>query len=279
MQRVRRLVRLDPDQRRLHLVDRAVERLEVDAAELRREDPLHLRVRPAPPLDAAPDEVLEHPALRLVQRERGPAAERRALERRVDVVLVQAMAALVHRGEDPSHLARRVVRRHPDVRGRHRRRERVRDRVEAPAPFAEAEALEEHHLHLPLPLDREVAEETRVVDLLRRRARRPAARAPRAARVKTSRTSCVFMPGSKSSSSASYGSSTSKQDAYSRRSAMLRSRYGRKSSKSFFARASTQTGNASAPARVCASRSSAGTRNSLSRSRRVTRIRLASSES
>ena len=44
-----------------------------------------------------------------------------------------------------------------------------------------------------------------------------------------------------------------------RRSSMLRSRCGRKSSKSFVRRASTQTGNASAPARVCSSRSSAGT--------------------
>ena len=46
MQAVRRLVRLDPDQRRLHLVDRAVEGLQLDALVLLREHALELRVGP-----------------------------------------------------------------------------------------------------------------------------------------------------------------------------------------------------------------------------------------
>ena len=90
------------------------------------------------------------------------------LERRVDVVLVEPVPALVHRGEDPAHLALGVVRGHADVRRPHRGGERMLHRVEAPAALAEPEVVEQDELHLPLLLHREVPEEARVVDLLRR---------------------------------------------------------------------------------------------------------------
>ena len=67
---VRDLVGADADERRLHAVDRGVEALELDAAELFGEDLLQARVEEAPERHAAPDEVLPEPALRLVQAER-----------------------------------------------------------------------------------------------------------------------------------------------------------------------------------------------------------------
>ena len=190
--------------------------LELDAAELVREQALHLRVGPAPPLDAAADEVLEHAALRLVQRERGAAAERRPLERRVDVVLVQRVPALVHRREHAAHLVLRVVRGHPDVRRAERRREGVRDRVDPPAcPRGSRSATSRILCISRCGLDREVAAETASRRSSCSDASATIGTSPSRSCANTSRTSAVFIPCSKSSSSASYGSSASKQAAYS----------------------------------------------------------------
>ena len=75
-------------------------RLLVDVAELARERLLQPRVEPAPERARAADEVLPEPRLRLVQPERRAARERRALERRIGAVLVEPVAALVHRREE-----------------------------------------------------------------------------------------------------------------------------------------------------------------------------------
>ena len=97
VQVVGRLVGLDADERRLHLVDRPVEVVELDVPELRRERLLQLRIEEAPEREAAADEVLPHAALRLVEAHRGHLRERRPLERRVDAGLVEAVPELVDR--------------------------------------------------------------------------------------------------------------------------------------------------------------------------------------
>ena len=115
MQVVGRLVGLDPDQRRLDGVDLAVPLLGVVAGERVGEELLQPREEVAPERQRAADEVLPHPALRLVQAERDAARERRALERRVDLVLVEAVAELVHRREEAVEVVVEVARRDADV--------------------------------------------------------------------------------------------------------------------------------------------------------------------
>ena len=70
------LVGLDTDQRGLHLVDPRVEGLEIDAAELPWEHLLKSRIEELPERQAAPDEILPEPALRLVHAERGVVSDR-----------------------------------------------------------------------------------------------------------------------------------------------------------------------------------------------------------
>ena len=197
MQVVGRLVGLDADQRRLDPVDGAVPVLERGARERLRERRLQLRVEVAPERQAAADHVLPHPALRLVQAERGAARERRALELARDAVLVEPVAGLVHRPEQAVEVVVEVARRQADVGDRDRGRERVDGRVEPPLGRVEAEALDHLQLELLLALERE-----------RRAARGPLPSWRAAAtsgtcssfsRSKTARTSAVFMPGSKSS--------------------------------------------------------------------------------
>jgi hypothetical protein len=77
-----------------------------------------------------------------VQPERRAARERRPLERRVDAVLVEAVAALVHHREEPVERVLGLTRRDPDVAGRQRRRERMRAGVDPPRRVIETEALE-----------------------------------------------------------------------------------------------------------------------------------------
>ncbi len=77
-----------------------------------------------------------------------------------------------------------------------------------------------------------------------------------------------------------YGlSDQSKHSMYFRFSSTFVRRHGRNEAKSFVRRASTQARCPRAAARVISSRSSVGTRRAFSQSRRVTRIRLRSSES
>src|SRR5439155_16515856 len=92
---------------------------------------------------ASPDEVLPRPALRLVNRARGPAAERRARERRIHRVLVDPMAELVHRREQRSEVALVGVRRQADVPEPRLLRERMRRLVDSPLAVVEAEGLED----------------------------------------------------------------------------------------------------------------------------------------
>ena len=60
------------------------------------------------------------------------ARERRALERRVDLVLVEPVPELVHRPEQALEPVGEVPRRDPDVGHAGARRERVHGRIEAP---------------------------------------------------------------------------------------------------------------------------------------------------
>src|SRR5439155_12665805 len=142
VQVVGRLVRLDPDQRRLHLVDRAVERLCVDPAEPFGKRLLQLRVEAPPERAAAADEVLPHAALRLVDPERRAARERCARYRRRDLVLVEAVPELVHAGEDGVQIVEAVPSRDPDVRRADTRGERMTGFVEPPRVRYEAEGFE-----------------------------------------------------------------------------------------------------------------------------------------
>ena len=162
-------------------------------AELARERLLQARIEPAPERPRAADEVLPEPRLRLVQPERRAARERRALERRVDAVLVQAVAALVHRREEAVERVLRLARRDPDVRRRKRLRKRMRRGVEAPRRVVEAEAAHDLERELTLLVRREVSGHRR---------RRSGARLldqrdeHLLQRSKIARTSAVFMPRS-----------------------------------------------------------------------------------
>ena len=80
MHPVGHLVGLDPDQRRLDVVDAGHEAVELDSAELFRIRLLHACVEETPELRAAPDEVLPQPALRLVNAERARTARREPFE-------------------------------------------------------------------------------------------------------------------------------------------------------------------------------------------------------
>ena len=138
VQVVRRLVGLDPDQRRLDEVGLAVPLLDVVAGELGLQL-LEAREEVAPERQRAADEVLPHAALRLVHAERDPACERRPLERLVDLVLVEPVPELVHRPEEAAEMLGEVARRDPDVADRRPRCERVHRRIEAPRVVGVAE--------------------------------------------------------------------------------------------------------------------------------------------
>ena len=73
-------------------------------------------------------------------------------------VLVQAVAELVHAGEDRLEPGDLVVRRQADVLRAALGGERVRGLVEPPLVVGEPEGVEDRPLDLLLPLDREAAE-------------------------------------------------------------------------------------------------------------------------
>src|SRR5207244_11251397 len=116
---------------------------------------LQLRVEEAPERPRAADEVLPRAALRLVEAERDAGPERRPRERRVDVVLVDAVAELVHRAEQPVHPGLPACR-EPDVHVAGRRHERVSGLVEPPRLVVEAELLEHGAREALLPGTREL---------------------------------------------------------------------------------------------------------------------------
>ncbi len=115
VQVVGRLVRLDADQRRHDGVHLAVPALCVVAGKRLRMELLQPREEAPPERQRAADEVLPHPTLGLVEAERDAARERRALERAVDLVLVEAVPELVHRPEQALEPVREVPRRDADV--------------------------------------------------------------------------------------------------------------------------------------------------------------------
>src|SRR5215211_6474474 len=152
---VRRLVGLDPDERRLDGVHLAIPPIGVVAGERVGEVLLEAREEVAPEGERTPDEVLPHAALRLVHPERRAAREQRALERLVDLMLVQPVAGLVHRREEAVEVVLEVARRDPDVVDRAPRGERVHRRIEPPRRLFEPEALDHLALEHLLRLDRE----------------------------------------------------------------------------------------------------------------------------
>ena len=163
VQVVRRLVRLDADQRRLHGVDRAVERPGVDLAEPtgQRTQP---RQQPGAERPRAPDDVLPHPALRLVHAERDRIAQRRARERRVGRRLVEAMAELVQdRVQRDAEVLLVVLGGDADVAGGQRLGERMHGGVQAPAIRVVADRVEEVEHRRALRGDRVRAREHAVV--------------------------------------------------------------------------------------------------------------------
>ena len=98
-----------------------------------------MRQAPAPEAARAPDHVLPQPALRLVPGARGAAGERRALERGVDLVLVEPVAELVQRRVQRVHVGLVVARRQAHVGHGDRRLERMGRLVEAPLLLVDAD--------------------------------------------------------------------------------------------------------------------------------------------
>ena len=151
VQVVGHLVRLDPDQRRRHPVDVAVHIVDVHAGHRLGERLAHQRCVPLPERPAAADDVLPQAGLRLVDAVRGRLGDRRVLVRRVEALLVQAVAALVDRGEQPAERVELVdPGRQADVAQRRGRAERVRRHVLPPGVQVEAEVAE--HLDREGPL-------------------------------------------------------------------------------------------------------------------------------
>ena len=87
----------------------------------------------------AADHVLPQPALALVQARRAARGERRALERRADAALVEAVADLVHAAEQRLEVGLGVARRDADVGRRERGAERMDGAVEPERRRLEAE--------------------------------------------------------------------------------------------------------------------------------------------
>ena len=162
---VRHLVGLDPDQAGLDGVDAGVEAIEIDVGELLGIRLLQAGIEEPPERQAAADEVLPEPALRLVDAERARLAGRQPLEMPRLLVAVEAVAVLVHRREERLERVRVVVRRDPDVVATWTRRERVLGRVDPPAVGPVAEELDHLVREVTLAVGREVSVEERGVHL------------------------------------------------------------------------------------------------------------------
>ena len=117
---------------------------------------LQPREEVAPERQRSSDEVLPHPALRLVHAERDAAGERGALERRVDLALVEPMAELVHRPEEAAEMLAEVARRDADVGHAGSGRERVHGRIEPPRLVVEAEGTRDFELEELLCVEVEI---------------------------------------------------------------------------------------------------------------------------
>ncbi len=164
MQAVRRLVGLDANQPGIGAVDRRHEDVEVGAAELVGEGLLQRLVPVGPERPAAADEVLPGSALRLVQAERRRIRERCPLERGADAVGVEAVPGFVHRRPERVEPGRLVPRREPYIASRERGAEGVDGRIESPRPVLEADRRENPFSECALQLGRVGNVEERRVD-------------------------------------------------------------------------------------------------------------------
>ena len=131
VQAIRHLVGVDAPERRLHLVQRALERLDRHVGELRKLA-LQQRIEVPPSRGTPAYEVLPHATLRLMERRRDAVAERRAREPRVDLTLVQPVPELVQARQDAVDVVVVEPRRQPNVVDRHRHLEGMHGVVEPP---------------------------------------------------------------------------------------------------------------------------------------------------
>ena len=210
--------------------------------------------------------------------ERGRAAERRPHQRVGDPVGVQPVTCLVQRRPDRLEIVRPVPGREAHVPVRERRAEGMRRRVEAPGAVLEPERREHPLGELPLRLGVERAVQERGIDLRRVRGRAPSARgggrrtphAPRSSSSRArSRRAAPCRAGRPARSTRCSGASARRSCAGTAEKRRSRRCGGPR----------PRRGGPRAAARVISTRSSVGTRQAFSQSRRVTRIRLASSES
>ena len=164
VQPVRRLVGLDPDERRLDVVDRAVQRVGIDRTrsveqlgQPGRED--------AGERTAAADHVLPHSALRLVDPERLAVTERRAAQRVRNARLVETVTALVHRAVQAGRKVRLVpARRDPHIAGPDPGGERMHGVVHPPPRPVKAHQVQHVRDEPPLTLDRKAPVKARGID-------------------------------------------------------------------------------------------------------------------
>ena len=279
MEAVGRLVGLDTDETGLGAVDGGEEGVEVDVLELRRKRLLQRLVPVEPERPAATHEVLPRSALRLVEPERRRACQRRSLERRGAAECVVAVPCLVHRSPERAETRLVVARCHAHVAVGERRAERVHGGIEAVRTLLESERREHALCELLLAVGRKrLFLEERGVDRRRLAHELDEHRPNRLRTPRRPRTSaCAARSRRGAACTASRPTRSSRRSVVSGRDCAV-ARGGSSRSRSF-ARASIQTWFPSAAARVISTRSSVGTRRSFSQSRRVTRIRLASSES
>jgi len=158
---------LDTNEGRLDAIRGSIKRLGVVTREVLAEDALQPRVNPMGEGPAPPDKVLPHPTLRFMPAQRRATAKRGALERRVDLVLVQTVAELMQAAKERrSEDVRLVTRGDTDILGRRVAGERVDRGIEAPGAWMETKRLERGPAQCGLLLGREVALQRRAVDLV-----------------------------------------------------------------------------------------------------------------
>ena len=280
MEAVRRLVGVDADQPRLGAVDRTDERRRgrrrrAPAGNVSCSGPIPV----LPERSAATDEVLPRAALRLVQPERRRARERRPLQARRRS---RARRGRARPRASSTRSTRGCAREYRVVSRTSRFENEVQNGCAVgssrQAPSSKPSVATYRSANARWRVRVEVAVQERRVDRwgASRRARSEQAGAWRTPRAPRS-SSCP----ARSRRAARCRGSRRRLEAARRSGASSRfsRRYGRKAAKSESRRASTQAGWPRAAARVSSSASSDGTRRAFSQSRRVTRIRLASSES
>src|SRR5207245_5352999 len=127
---VSRLVRLDANEGRLHVVDGEYPIVERNVAETAVKRLPGSREEMVPKRPATADLVFPHPRLRFVDAERGRRAPRRAVVLTVESLFVHAVARFMKDAEERVVESLRVVaRRDPAIAGAHAGAERVRGHV------------------------------------------------------------------------------------------------------------------------------------------------------